>query len=124
MALFLISCKLSAVLAPVAGTEFVTATVFLTKFTMPIAAVELTSSSYSIKSIEFSTFAGTLSAIPLPTVYVIVNVVFDGACPYVLVYKKFDGSISTSTDLRKADNPFPTLVGFGTNYSSLFMTEQ
>ena len=38
-----------------------------------------------------------LSLTPFPTAYVTVNVVFAGAYPYVLVYKKFDGSISTFT---------------------------
>ena len=61
----------------------------------------------------------TLSETPLPTVYVTVNVVFAGACPYALVYKKFDGSISTSTDLRNPANPLPTLSGFGMISSSL-----
>ena len=31
---------------------------------------------------------GTLSFIPPPYEYFIVNVVFDGACPYVFVFKK------------------------------------
>ena len=41
----------------------------------------------------------TLSSTPLPTLYVTVNVVFDGATPYVLAYIKFDGSIPWSADL-------------------------
>jgi len=63
--------------------------------------------------------ANTLSEIPLPIVYVIVNVVFEGACPYVLVYKKFDASISTLMPRLTAVNPFPTFKGFGTISSSL-----
>ena len=73
------SCNVSAVLAPVAGDGFDTATVFLTKLTSPAFDVLLISVSNSIKLILVSTFAGTLSVNPLPVVYVTVNVVFDGA---------------------------------------------
>ena len=66
----------------------------------------LTSSSYSIKSNFVNSPCATLSAIPFPTVYVTVNVVFEG-------------SMSTSILLRNPANPFPTLSGFGTISSSL-----
>ena len=113
------SWSVSWFLAPVAGTGLFTATEDLTKLTIPALFVLLTSSSNSIKSTKVNTFAGTLSVIPFPTVYLTVNVVFAGAWPYVLVNKKFDGSISTSIALRNPANPFPTLVGFGTISSSL-----
>ena len=113
------SCKVSEVLAPEAGPLLLTAIVDLTKLTrLPLFDV-LISSLYSTKLTSVNTFAGTLSTTPFPIVYVIVNVVLDGACPYVLVYKKFDGSISTSTLRRNPANPFPTLSGFGTISSSL-----
>ena len=102
-----------------AGAGFVTATVFLTKLTMPVETVELTSSLNNIKSTSESSPAGTLSVMPLPIVYVTVNVVFEGAWPYVLVYKKLDGSISISTPFLIVDNPLPTFVGFGIISSSL-----
>ena len=51
--------------------------------------------------------------------YVTVNVVFAGACPYALVYKKLEGSISTSIGFLNAANPFPTLSGLGIISSSL-----
>jgi len=113
------SCNESFVFAPIAGLLLLIAILFLTKFTIPILLVLLTSSSYSIKSNLVNSPAATLSVIPFPTVYVTVNVVFAGACPYVLVYKKFDGSISTSIPRRNPANPFPTLSGLGTISSSL-----
>ena len=34
----------------------------------------------------------TLDSKPPPIIYVTVNIVFEGACPYVLVNKKLEGS--------------------------------
>ena len=65
-------------------------------------------------------FAGTLSVIPLPTKYSTVRVVFCGATPYVLVYKKLDGSIPWSKSPTILYNDEPTLSGFGINSSSAF----
>ena len=75
------SWSVSWLLAPVAGVGLFTATDDLTKLTIPALLVLLTSSSNSIKSTNVNTFDVTLSVIPLPTVYLTVNVVFDGDCP-------------------------------------------
>ena len=113
------SCNVSKFLAPDAGLVLSTAIEFLTKFIILALADELISSLYSINLILVNVLAATFSFNPALVEYTTVNVVFDGAWPYVLVYKKFDGSISTSIALRKPDNPFPTLSGLGIISSSL-----
>ena len=65
-----------------------------------------------------NTLDSTLSDNPVPTEYCIVNVVLAGACPYALVYKKLDGSISISISFLTDNNPFPTFFGFGINSAS------
>ena len=67
--------------APEAGDGLLQATEFFAKLVKLTFAVELTSSSYSMKLTDVSVLAGTLSSTPFPTVYVTVNVVFDGTCP-------------------------------------------
>ena len=63
---------------------------------------------------------GTLSATPLLTLYVTVSVWLAGATPYVLEYRKFDGSkpwFKLPLALYNAD---PTLSGLGSSSSSAF----
>ena len=73
-----------------------------------------------IPDIVVRSFAGTLSLTPLPVTYSTVSVVFDGATPYVFVYKKLDGSIPWSKSPTAAYRAEPTLSGFGTISSSAF----
>ena len=113
------SCNVSEDLPPRAGFSFVVLILDLTKFVIAALVVAFGSSSNSILSTLVKTEDCTLSFTPPPTVYVIVNVVLAGAAPYALVYKKLEGSISTSIGLRNPANPFPTLSGFGIISSSL-----
>ena len=115
------SCNVSCVFAPIAGESLFTATDVFTKLTIPALFVVLTSSLNSIKSICVNLLETTLSDIPFPNEYVTVKVVLAGAWPYVLVYKKFDGSISTSKFLLNPAKPLPTLSGLGTISSSLLI---
>ena len=54
--------------------------------------------------------AGTLACTPPPLRYDIVNVIFDGATPYVLLNRKLDGSYDVSILDRPSAFPIPTLM--------------
>jgi hypothetical protein len=67
--------------------------------------------------------AGTFADVPPPVRYLIVSVVLLGACPYVLVNKKLDGSNDWSNLLIVSASPnFLMYVGSGKNSSSLAIT--
>ena len=60
----------------------------------------------------------TLAPSPYPTIYVIVNVVFCGDCPYVSVYKKLAGSNDLSKLVLLPGIGEPIFVGVGIISSS------
>ena len=83
---------------PTAGTGLFTAMLDFIKLTTLFDNVVF-GSSWNGTSINFvNSPLATLSSKPLPVVYVIVRVVLEGACPYALLYKKFEGPISISID--------------------------
>ena len=62
--------------------------------------------------------AKTLAVAPPPVKYLKVKVVFEGAIPYVFVYKKLEGEYAVVNLSCSNGNPIPTLSGLGTIFSS------
>ena len=61
----------------------------------------------------FKVLAETLAVTPPPVKYLNVKVVFEGAIPYVFVYKKFEGEYAVVNLSCSNGKPIPTLLGFG-----------
>ena len=82
------------------------------KFTVGLSFKYLTSITLVI------VLTPTFSSTPPPVVYLTVNVSLFGASPYVLVDKKFVGSILDVVVLLKYSKPEPTFFGLGIISSS------
>jgi len=61
----------------------------------------------------FIEFAGTFEGIPPPTIYLILNAVFEGAKPYVCVDRKLLGSYAYRNVLLYGVAPTPIVSGTG-----------
>ena len=68
---------------------------------------------------EVKVLAGMLVPTPPPVRYLTVKIVFEGAIPYVPVYKKFTGEYAAVNLSLVNGNPIPTLLGLGLISSSV-----
>ena len=112
----LTSSNVSPAPPPLAGWRFVHVIDDFAKFII----LEFTLGLLVISKVpgDVIVFEFTLDFKPPPTKYLTVSVVFDGASPYALVYRKFDGSYAVSNFDLPSLIPKPILSGLGIICSS------